>query len=428
MTTAIATAIAADADPGAAVSIPQDIAGYLPAARRFAGQVAAAADRIDAERQLPPELAADLADAGFFRLLLPRALDGAELPHPDFLRILEIFAGVDASVAWCLNQNNVFATSAARMPPDTARQIWREPRAVVTNGPPTPACRAVPVPGGYRLNGRWNLSSGSDHATWIAALSPVAAADGAHNGAAPTAAPPAAPPSAGSPPAGSPSDDTAGPRILLMPKCQVQIVDSWQVSGLRGTGSFSFEVADQFIPQEHTYIQDGPPWADGALYVIPRTLLFAAGFATVALGVARRSLEIAIEVAGQRMPYRSGVLLRDQQTTQRAIGEAHAQHSAARAFLQDRAAAVWDAADRHRSLTLEQRIGLRVAATHGIRTAAQVVDAAYTLCGAGAIYHANPIQRRFQDIHVITQHIQGHYVHYETAGQYLLGMAPQGAF
>ena len=396
-----------------------DLARYLPSARRFAQQVAAAADRIDAERQMPPELASDMADAGFFRLLLPRALDGAELPHPDFLRILEIFAGVDASVAWCLNQNNVFATSAARMPPDTARQIWREPRAVVTNGPPTPACRAVPVPGGYRLNGRWNLSSGSDHATWIAALAPVvAAAADSHNGNAPAAPPPS----------DSVPGDAAGPRILLMPKSQVQIVDSWQVAGLRGTGSFSFDVADRFIPQEHTYIQDGPPWADGPLYIIPRTLLFAAGFATVALGVARRSLEIAIEVAGQRMPYRSGVLLRDQQTTQRAIGEAHAWHSAAHAFLQDRAAAVWDAADRHRSLTLEQRIGLRVAATHGIRTAAQVVDAAYTLCGAGAIYHANPIQRRFQDIHVITQHVQGHYVHYETAGQYLLGMEPQGVF
>ena len=397
-----------------------DLPRCLPAARRFAQQVAAAADRIDAERQMPPELAADMADAGFFRLLLPRALDGAELPHPDFLRILEIFAGVDASVAWCLNQNNVFATSAARMPPDTARQIWQEPRAVVTNGPPTPACRAVPVPGGYRLNGRWNLSSGSDHATWIAALAPVVAAAPAesHNGNAPAA--PA--------PSDSVPGDAAGPRILLMPKSQVQIVDSWQVAGLRGTGSFSFEVADRFIPQEHTYIQDGAPWTDGPLYIIPRTLLFAAGFATVALGVARRSLEIAIEVAGQRMPYRSGVLLRDQQTTQRAIGEAHAWHSAAHAFLQDRAAAVWDAADRRRSLTLEQRIGLRVAATHGIRTAAQVVDAAYTLCGAGAIYHANPIQRRFQDIHVITQHVQGHYVHYETAGQYLLGMEPQGVF
>lgn len=385
----------------------RDIAHYLKLADDFAGQAAAAADRIDADRQLPADLAAAMADAGFFRLLLPRELDGAELPHPDFLQILERFAGVDASTAWCLNQNNVFATSASRMPLATAHRIWDEPRAVVTNGPPTPACRAVPEPGGYRLNGRWNLSSGSDHATWIAALSPVAAPE-SQNGTA--------------------AANQPEPRILLLPKSEVNIVDLWQVAGLRGTGSFSFDVDNRFIPEEHTYIQDGPPWADGPLYVISRTLLFAAGFATVALGVARQSLDIAIAVAETRVPFRSGVLLRDQQATQRAVGEAHAQHAAAQALLRDSAAAVWDAAVQDRSVTLQQRINLRVAATHAIRTAAQVVDTAYTLCGAGAIYQANPIQRRFQDMHVITQHVQGHYVHYETAGQYFLGLEPHGAF
>ena len=79
-------------------------------------------------------------------------------------------------------------------------------------------------------------------------------------------------------------------------------------------------------------------------------------------------------------------------------------------------------------MTTDERIQLRVAATHAIRTSAQVVDAAYTLCGASGIFQSNPIQRRFQDIHVITQHVQGHYVHYETAGQYLLGLEPQGVF
>ena len=403
-----------------------DIAHYLDDARRFAAQTAVDADRIDAERQMPAKLAHDMADAGFFRLLLPRALGGAELAHPDFLKILELFAGVDASVAWCLNQNNVFATSASRMPIATAHEIWDEPRAVVTNGPPTAICKAAPAPGGYRLNGRWNLSSGSDHATWIAALAPVVSLNGqdgdgqnadGQNGDGPN----------GGGQKGA-AGRRQGPRILLMPKEQVRIVDSWQVSGLRGTGSFSFDVDDLFIPEERTYIQDGEPWADGPLYVIPRTLLFATGFATVALGVAGKSLDIAIEVAGARMPYRSGILLRDQQTTQRAIGEAHALHSSAQALLRDAAAAVWDAAYSQGGLTTEQRIRLRVAATHAIRTSAQVVDSAYTLCGAGAIFQSNPIQRRFQDMHVITQHVQGHYVHYETAGQFLLGLEPQGAF
>ena len=383
-----------------------DIAHYLNTARRMAEQVAIDADRIDADRQLPTELANEMADEGLFRLLLPRSLGGAELAHPDFLSILEVFAGVDASTAWCLNQNNVFSTSASRMPAATAHEIWDDPRGVVTNGPPTAATRATPTDGGYRLSGHWNFSSGSDHATWIGALAPLG--EPGQNGDA--------------------ARNRAGTRILLMPKADVRMVDLWHVPGLRGTGSFSFQVDDHFVPEERVYDPEGESAESGPLYCIPRTLLFATGFATVALGVARKSLEIAIAQAGNRLPGRSQVVLRDHQTAQRAIGEAHAIHQSARAFLRDSHAAVWDAACRERSLQVEQRIQLRVAATHAIRMSAQVVDIAYTLCGAGAIFESNPIQRRFQDIHVITQHTQGHHVHFETAGQYLLGLEPQGIF
>ncbi len=155
-----------------------DIGHYLDTARELAVLVAASADRIDSERQFPPELAGELADKGFFRLLVPRSLGGAELDHPDFLKILEVFAEVDASTAWCINQNNVFSTDSVRMPEQTAREIWDDGRAVVTNGPPNSSTKAVPVDGGYRLSGRWNFSSGSAHATWIAALAPVGHRDG----------------------------------------------------------------------------------------------------------------------------------------------------------------------------------------------------------------------------------------------------------
>ena len=386
-------------------SIPNDIAHYLDAARPFVERVDAAADWIDTERQMPPDLAADMADAGFFRLLLPKELGGAELSHPDFLNILERFAGADASVAWCLNQNNVFSTRSTRMSMATAREIWGEQRGVVTNGPPASGSKSVPVPGGFRLSGHWNFSSGSDHATWIAALAPVIPENGTRVD--------------GQPPQ---------TRLHLMPIDQVRMVDLWHVAGLRGTGSFSFQVDDQFIPEERTLVQEGPSWSSAPLYGIPTTLLFATGFATVALGVARKSLDIAIEVGGNRTPYRSGALLREHQTTQRTIGEAHAQQSSARSFLREAHGRLWESAGATGVLTTDERIQLRVAATHAIRTSAQVVDAAYTLCGAGGIFQSNPIQRRFQDMHVITQHVQGHHVHYETAGQFLLGLEPQGVF
>ena len=386
-------------------SVSNDIAHYLDAARPFVDRVDEAADWIDAERQMPADLAADMADAGFFRLLLPRELGGAQLAHPDFLNILEMFAGADASVAWCLNQNNVFSTRSTRMPMTTAQEIWGEQRAVVTNGPPAGGSKSVPAPGGFRLSGHWNFSSGSDHATWIAALAPVIP----ENGAGADGQPPQT-------------------RLHLMPIGQVRMVDLWQVAGLRGTGSFSFQVDDLFIPEEHTLLQEGPSWSTAPLYGIPTTLLFATGFATVALGVARKSLDIAIEVGRNRTPYRSGALLRDHQTTQRTIGEAHAQQSSARSFLREAHGRLWESACTNGALTTDERIQLRVAATHAIRTSAQVVDAAYTLCGASGIFQSNPIQRRFQDMHVITQHVQGHHVHYETAGQFLLGLEPQGVF
>ncbi len=379
---------------------------YLEKARPLAEQTAEAADRIDRDRQMPGELANALADGGFFRLLLPRSLGGAEMAHPDFLRILEIFAPADASVGWCLNQNNVFSTSAVMMDQGIAREIWSNPRAVVTNGPPTAASLAVPVEGGYRLSGHWNFSSGSDHATWIAALAPIGqpgqVLDAARN--------------------------RAGTRMLLMPKEDVKFVDLWQVAGLRGTGSFSFQVDDMFIPEHRTYQFEGEHNEPGPLYAIPRTLLFGSGFATVALGVARKSLEIAIEAASTRAPGRSSTVLRDQQPAQRQVGEAHAIHRSAQCFLQESVNTVWESASRDGTVPVEQRLQLRVAATHALRMSAQVVDIAYNLCGAGAIFASNPIQRRFQDMHVITQHVQASYAHYESAGQALLGLEARGAF
>ena len=389
-----------------------EIEYYLEAARELAGKVAATADRIDDDRQIPTELAEELADKGFFRLLLPRSLGGAQLDHPDFLRVLEIFAAVDASTGWCLNQNNVFSTNSLRMPEQTAREIWGEKRAVVTNGPPTASSQAVPVDGGYKLNGRWHFSSGSSHATWIAALAPI------NSGGGPTQ---------------DASKDRTGARIMLMPKEAVTFLDFWQVKGLRGTASFSFEVEDLFIPSDHSYNPTDLAREDGALYVIPMTLLFGSGFATVALGVARAALDIAISVAGAKIPGRTSTVLGNQSTTQRIIGEAEAVWGSSKAFLRQSASTAWKsaqktAAQKNRALTTEERINLRLAATHAIRMAAQVVDLAYNLCGSDAIFETNPIQRQFQDIHVITQHAQGRLTHYETAGQYFLGLEPKGNF
>ena len=383
---------------------PRDTGYYMETARALAARVAAETDRIDRERQIPPELADEIAEKGFFRLLVPRSLGGAELDYLEFLRVVQVFGEVDGSVGWCINQNNIFATNSVRVNEQAAQEIWTHVRNVVTNGPPISSAEAVPVDGGYRLTGRWNFSSGIRHATWVAALVPIGPRDQGDDT----------------------SSDRRELRTLLIPKEDVHLVDVWQVSGLRGTGSFSFEVDDLFVPGYRSYSPSDGPREDGALYVIPTSLLFPSGFATVALGIARASLDAAIELAGGKPTDRG--MLRDKATTQRQIGMAEANWSSARAFLRESASSVWDGARKNHSLTTEERIRLRLSSTHAIRTAAEVVDVAYTVCGSNSIFSINPVQRRFQDVHVITQQVQGRLDHYDTAGQFFLGLEPEGLF
>ena len=383
-----------------------DLEYYFDTAQELAERVAAQADRIDSERQIPAELAGQMADKGFFRLMLPKSLGGAQLDHPDFLRILEIFAAADGSTGWCINQNNVHSTNSLRMTLETAQEIYSEDRAVVTNGPPDSTVKAVPCDGGYRLTGRWNFSSGISHATWVAARAPIVRLGEAL----------------------APGFGQEGHRIMLMPKKDVDFVDFWPVHGLRGTASFSFEVDDHFVPENRTYDPAGPMREDGPVYGIPTTLLFASGFSTVGLGIAKASLGTAMKLAESKVPGRASRLLRDESTTQRIIGEAEAVWHSAKAFLREAHASVWDSAAAKIPLTTEQRVKLRLAATFGIQKAKEVVEASYALCGSSAILDTNPIQRQFQDIHVVSQHIQGRSTHFETAGQFFMGMEPEGNF
>ena len=406
------------------VAKERDTEYYIEKARELAALVAENTDRINEQRKIPTDVSNEIADAGFFRLLMPRNLGGAQLAHPDFLRIVQIFAEADGSVGWSMNQNNVFATNSTRMNDKTREEIYGNPRAVITNGPPMSRSRAIAVDGGYSLSGRWNFSSGSDHATWIAALTPIVSAD---DGAA-----------AGDVERSSRSHPLGGEdsrnvirretmRILLIPKDEVEMVNNWQVNGLRGTASWGFEAEGLFVPKHRTYDPAAAPREDGAVYRIPTSLLFASGFGTVAMGAARAGLDAAKELSNRKVPGNmdpNTPLLRDWSTTQRQVGEAEAIWHSARAFLREAAGAVWKTVAAGEPLTMSQRIHMRLASTHANRKAADVVDIAYTLCGSSAIFESNPVQRRFQDVHVINQQVQGRLTHYDTAGRFFMGMDP----
>lgn len=363
------------------------------------------ADATEEHRELPRPLFEALADAGLFRMLIPRSLGGWELDLPTYIRVIEEIGQADASTGWCINQGGVFATFSARLPRDLARLIWVEtPRSVVANTP-QPDATSVAVEGGFRVTGRLSFSTGSRHASWFAAFGKVVD-------------------EAGQPrrlPDGSPET-----RYHFVPAAEVEINDTWQVRGLRGTGTHHFTVQDVFVPVDRTFLaaNPGPLLEPGPLYVYPRTLLFASGDAAVALGVARAALDALVDLAGAKRPRAVKGLLRDQPIVQSQMGHAEAHLRSGRALLRETVREVWEEVCATGAITIDQRVAMRVAVTHAMRLSVQVVDLAYDAAGATAAYQSSPIQRCFQDIHVITQHIQARMANYEMVGRYYLGLDP----
>jgi len=371
----------------------------LEAAQKLAPLIRSSADETDAARELPRPVFEALADAGMFHLAVPRSIGGGEIDLPSYVEVIEEIGKADASTAWAVNQGAIFGTYSARMPRDIARAIWIEtPRSVVANTP-APTAKAVVVPGGYRVTGRQGFSTGCRHASWIAAH-----AQTFDNGQVRL------------------EGDQPEMRYFFVPVAEAELLDTWHVRGMRGTGTHHFAVHDVFVPAERTVLSaTAPALESGPLYKIPRTLCFASGDAAVALGMARSCLDTFAELAGSKTPRAMQALLRDQSMVQVNVGHAEAALRSGRAFLMESVRDIWSEAVAG-AVTLEGRAVLRLATTHGIRLAAQVIDTVYSAAGATAAYEGNLIQRHFQDIHVITQHLQGRMAHYELVGRHWLGL------
>ncbi len=372
----------------------------LETARKLAPLIRASAAETDAQRELPRPLFEAMADAGLFRLALPRTLGGFEMDLPSYIQVIEEIGRADASTGWVTNQVSIFATYAARMPTAAARAIWIDtPRSVVANTPQANAQAAV-VPGGYRVTGRQGFSTGCRHASWLAAHATVSEQ-------------------------GRPRLDDGQPetRYCFVPRAQAELLDTWQVRGMRGTGTNHFAVNDVFVPEDRTVKSVTAPLVEqGPLYRLPRTLVFASGDAAVALGTARSCLDAFTDLATTKTPRAMDALLRDQPMIQSEVGRAEARLRAGLAFLREAVREIWGAVVANGAVTLEQRAVLRLATTDGIRTAASVVDMVYNMAGATAAYESSPIQRHFQDVHVMSQHLQARLAHYELVGRHWLGL------
>jgi alkylation response protein AidB-like acyl-CoA dehydrogenase len=382
-----------------------DLAGdqaVIARAETVRPEVAAVSNEIEATRRLPPDLLDKLHDAKLFRLLLPRSSNGIETDPITFFHVIETIARADASTAWCLSQAGGCAMSAAYLDLPVAHAIFGDRRAVLAWGP-GPKVKAIECDGGYRVTGVWAFASGGRHATWLGAHCPIYAADGAPKREA----------------AGEPQE-----RTMLVRTEDVVWTDIWNTVGLRGTASDQFALDDFFVRSDHSITRefDRECREGGPLYRMGAGTCYQVGFAGVACGIARGALDNFVDVARNKVPRGAKSTLRDNAVVQSNLAQAEVNLRAARGFVLQSMADIWKDLCAGASITVAQRITVRMAATHAIHKAREAVDFAYNAAGATAIFENHPLERRFRDIHTVTQQLQGQLRHFETVGAWMMGV------
>jgi alkylation response protein AidB-like acyl-CoA dehydrogenase len=373
--------------------------GLVERARALAPLIVGEADEIERTRRLTAPVVSALIENGLYRVLLPQSLGGTEAAPEAFMQMLEEIAKADASTAWCLGQCSVCAMIAASLDHDTAQEIFNASPGILAWGAIAHEARAVE--GGYRVTARWDFASGSRQASWLGAHVRIVGADGTPRRNA---------------------DGSPEVRTILFPATSAVLHDVWQAIGLAGTGTDSYEVADLFIPARFTAFRDVPSALreTGPLYRIGTGSTFSLGFAAVSLGVARATLDAAIALARGKHQSLAAHTMRDNQSVQGLIGRTEGDLRAARAYLYATANAMWRDLGASGEFSAAHRSAVRLAATWTIHQSAKVVDTAYRMAGATAVFRSNPFERRFRDMHAIAQQIQARDTHYEDVGKIIL--------
>jgi len=373
-------------------------AALLAAARDFRPRVIAQRDAIETSRRLPDDLARELAHGGFFRIFLPAAYGGLDLTPMDGIAVFEELAKADASVAWCVWNGNTHWI-AAQLSPEAAHAIHDDPDVITANST-RPSGQAHVVDGGYRLTGRWSLVSGCELASWMVLWSVV------HEDGTPRTTP------------------SGGPeiRFMLLPASQCEIIDTWTVGGLRGTGSHDVVVHDVFVPTAYsagffdTYVLSEPR------YRIPAFSRVVPGLGAMALGIAWTAIDTLKEIAGAKTPVRTTQMLREMPDGQVRVSQAEALVRSARLFLLDSLDQLWTKLLATGEVTMEARALARLAASHAVSSAVQAVDLMYVAGGASSLYVSCPLERAFRDVHAMTQHIAVQPRVMQSTGRVLFGL------
>jgi alkylation response protein AidB-like acyl-CoA dehydrogenase len=380
-----------------------DFPDALARARALGSDVAAASDEIERTRLIPGALLDKLHDARLFRMLLPRSIGGDETDPISYLLAIEEVSRHDASVGWNLFVANSACLLAPHLAPETARTIFGDARAVVAWGPPNEHV-VTAEDGGYRVDGLWSFASGCRNATWMGVHCRVQEQDGAIR---------------------THSDGRPFILTLLFPAEQATLIDTWKTIGLRGTASDSYTIESVFVPEAFTGTRELP---DGrreraALYAFPQQGLYAVGVAGVALGIARAMFDTFLELATRKTP-RGHSKLAESATIQAGVAKGEARTGAARSYLVETLSEIAARAPEDKAIEMRDRARVRLASTNAILGAIEVADWLYKNAGVDAIFEGSPFERRFRDIHTLSQQIQSRDSHFEAVGSVLLDSPP----
>ncbi|HUP72784.1 MAG TPA: acyl-CoA dehydrogenase family protein [Acidimicrobiales bacterium] len=367
--------------------------GVLDAARALGPTIADRAREIEAARRVPVDLLDQLIDAGCFRILLPTTHHGVGADLPAAMRVFESLAHADASVGWTVMIGAGAWCDLAGLSRAAFDALFDGDHDTIVAGAFNPTGSIEAVDGAYRVTGRWSFASGCQHATWIFGNCVEGIVDGV-------------------------------PRLrgVVFSREQVTIEDTWNVSGLAGTGSHHFNVDGVVVPAERTFkpLAD-EPCLDAPIVRIPPPAAFSLAIASVALGIAQGALDDIVALARAKVPLLAHAPLAANAQFHFELANADTTLRAARALIYETATATWAGAVDGTPLTLEERARIRAAGVWAVEQAAAVVTTAYRAGGGTSLYADCPLQRRLRDINAVTQHFLVKRDTLSTAGAILAG-------
>ncbi len=373
----------------------------LTAARALIPTILDLRHETEAQRRLPEAIVAGLRKARLCRTAIAAGLQGLELAAPEALAVYEALAYAEPSVGWIVWNNSLPCLLSRYLDPAARSEIFGDPTWLYA-GSTRPTGRAIVDGDGYRVEGRWSLVSGCELAEWLLMLCVVE-----ENGAPRMAAP-----------------NVPETRFVFVRRGAYEIVDTWHVGGLRGTGSHDVVVNGQHVPRAHTLSPAEVSTLDGPLGRTPIICLMDAGYGAQALGIGQRAVDTLLELTKTKIAADTGQALREQPAVLEAIARHNTALDAARTYLHAKVAEVWQVARSSAQPSLAAIAGVWAAGHHAAAAGKAAVDAMYAAGGTSSLYNDCPLERAHRDIHAMLRHIVVQPFWLEDASRVRLGVQP----